>query len=358
MKKVCFITHSPPNYLGGISLFHKHLLNYLKDKNLDITWAYFGKEDRTYKSEGLNYIELKRSFFQPKFVENNYKIKKFLRKNYFDVVFTTGGPWTYFYFKPMTQRIIHVFHGTVFHFTKNHMKRFGLTKKIFLYFLLPFCKFSEYTYWGSDKIICVSNKVRNHVKKLYSEDKIEVIRTGVDIKEFKPRKIKTKRLYGLYVGGGGWYTKGLDRAVKLSKEIYNLNKNYRLIVIGPDKNKIGDLLDEEFIEFKENVPRKEMKYYYNIADIFFCMSRYEGGAPTLATSEAMASGCMIVCSRDSRQEILKNNLNGLVTRSFGKACAKRILNADREKLIKNSLETIKEFSLEKWGDKFLEIIQK
>ncbi len=367
MKSVCFITSSPPEYLGGLSIFHKNLLNYLKIKNLNITWAYFGNKNQKYSKDGISYIEIKKSMFQIKGVENKWGIRKFLKRNYFDIVFTTGGIWTLFYLKPYNQKLIHVFHGTVYHFNKNHLKRLGLFKKILFYPILSLSKLSEYTHYDSDGIVCVSNKVKKHVKNLYGETDIKVIRTGVNLNEFKPRdkyRIKEKlnltgRLYGLYVGGGGYYTKGLDRAIKLSREIYKLNSNYRLIVIGPDETKVKDLLNEEFIIFLDDVPRDKMKYYYNIADFFIISSRYEGGAPTLVTSEAMASGMMVISSTDAKQEIIKDNINGLIISSFSKSSAKRILNnVGNDTIIKNSLKTIKELSLESWGDKFLKIIQK
>ena len=365
MKKICFITNSPPDYLGGVSIFHKNLLNYLKTKDLDITWAYFGKENRKYSKDKINYVEIKKSKFQIPGVLNNFKVRKFLSNNYFDVVFCTGGLWTWFYFNPPSQKLIHVFHGTVYYFNKNHLKRFGLLKKIFFYPILFLSKLSEQPHYDRNEIICVSNKVKKQVEDLYNEYKINVIRTGVDLNEFKPRdknKIKWKlnlngNLYGLYVGGGGEYTKGLDRAIELSKEIYKLNTDYRLIIIGPDETKVKHLIDEEFVIFLNNVPRDNIKYYYNACDLFFCMSRYEGGAPTLVVSEAMASGCMVVCSRDSKQEIIKNNFNGLIISKFNKSDAKKILkNIGNKKLIKNSLNKVKELSLESWAEKFLKII--
>lgn len=358
-KKVCFISHSNPTQLGGVSLYYKHLINYLKDKNLKITWAYSSDKNNKYSKKGINYVKLKQGKLF-KYFENNWSVRKFLKKNYFDVVFTCGGPWALFYKKPIDQKIIHIFHGTVHYFYKNHFNRFGILKQKLLLPLLTLSRLVERPQDEAYKIICVSNKVKKQVEYLYDEsNKIKVIRTGVDLNEFKPRIIPSKiksALYGLYVGSGGYYTKGLDRAINLSREIHKLNRNYRLIVIGPDKTKVKHLLDEKFIEFKENIPRKDVKYYYNIADIFFCMSRYEGGAPTLVVSEAMASGCLVVCSSDAEQEIIKDNVNGLIISKFNKSDAKKILNAPCKKLIKNSLNTIKKFSLEKWGEQYLKLI--
>ena len=100
--------------------------------------------------------------------------------------------------------------------------------------------------------------------------------------------------------------------------------------------------------------REKLPYYYNSADIFFNMSRYEGGAPTLVTSEAMSSGCLVVCSKDSNQEIIEGGKNGLIVEKWGKKEAKKILNnKNNKKILLNSMKTIKEISLEKWRKKYL-----
>ena len=360
--KVCFITYSHPDFLGGVSIYNKNLINQLKDKNnkLDLTWAYFGKEDKKYSKDGITYIKIKKSKVQIPGIINNFKTRKFLKDNYFDIVFTTGGPWTLFYKNPPGQKIIHIFHGTVYHFNKNHLKKFGLLRMIISPPILFLSRLAELPHYDREKIICVSNKVKRQVEDLYGEYGMEVIRTGISLAEFKPRHINKKRkfLYGLYVGSGGYWTKGLDRAINLSREIYKLNKNYRLIVIGPDESKVKHLLNEEFVIYLKDIERNDIKYYYNVAKIFLCMSRYEGGAPTLTTSEAMASGCLIVSSVDAKQEILRNNYNGLIISRFDKSDAKRILkNIRNKKLIKNSLNTIKKLSIEKWAEKFLKIIK-
>jgi len=115
--------------------------------------------------------------------------------------------------------------------------------------------------------------------------------------------------------------------------------------------------------FLKNIPREKIPYYYNASDVFFCMSRYEGGAPTLVTSEAMASGCLIVCSKDSEQEIIEDEKNGLIVENFGKEAAEKVLKIledkkKKENIIKNAMETIKELSLEKWGKKTMEVLLK
>ena len=374
--KICFISTNP-TFLGGGTMFLYNLLKYLKKtkNNLDeFTWVYKGKENKKYKKKGINFVEIKGTEFYP--LGNflfNFKILKFLKKNYYDIINShTLELWINFYKKRNNQKIICTYHGTDYYFFKNHFKRFNLIKKIFFFPLLFISWLQERPPIKKvDKFIYVSHKVKRQVEKLYGKkENIVVIRTGVDLKNFKPLNkqkcqkklnLNNKNIYGLYVGRGGYWTKGLDRVIKISKGIYNLNKNYRLIVIGADLKKVGHLLNKKFIIYIEQGKREMMPYYYNSADIFFCMSRYEGGAPTLVVSEAMASGCLLVCSKDSEQEIIKDNKNGLIVENFGKESAKRILDIlkdekKKENIIKNSMETIKEISLEKWGKKYSDVL--
>lgn len=356
-KKVCFISHSPPEELGGVSIYYQNLLNYLKDKDLNITWTYSSNQNYKYSKKKIHYVELKQGKFL-KYFENNFGIRKFLKENKFDIVFTTGGPWTWFYNKPINQKLMQIFHGTVYYFNKNHLKQFNLFERVLCSPLLLISWLVEKPHKKVDKIICVSNKVKKQVKNLYGKQNIQVIRTGVNLNEFKPREMpKTDKLYGLYIGGGGYWTKGLDKAIDLSREIYKLNNNYRLVVIGPDEEKVSDLIDKEFVIFLKDVPRGKMKHYYNLCDFFIITSRYEGGAPTLTTSEAMASGCLVACSKDSEQEIIKNNINGLIIDKFDKQDAKRILNnVENKEIIKNSLNTIKKLSLENWSNEYFKLL--
>jgi len=369
--KICFATiNSPPDFLGGYSLYHKNLIEYIKLNKLplDISWVYFGNKNDTYTKEGIHYFELKSNkmnyFVQ---IKRNFALAKFFKSNYFNIINSTGGIWTILYKKREKQKIIHTFHGTTYYFNKNQMNRLGLFKKILVSPILPLSWILERPHKKTDKIICVSEKVKRQVENLYGKRKNTfVIRTGVNLENFKPRdkekskkkiNLDKKNIYGLYVGGGGAWGKGLDRALKISKEIYKINKYYKLIVAGADYKKVKNLLNEEFIMYFERIDRANIPYYYNAADIFFCVSRYEGGAPTLVTSEAMASGCLLVCSKDAEQEIIQDGKNGLVLSKFGAEEANKIIrNIGNKNIIRSATETIKNISLEKWGKEYLNLL--
>lgn len=376
-KKICFVSISfLPRFLGGTNLYNKNIIEYIGSKNKDIKifWVYFGRENRKYLKNNVNYIELKSPLFSSPFsIRKSLALVKFFEKNYFDVISIRTGIWVHLYKKKKKQEIVQTYHGTRYYLNKNHYKRLNSIKKILLMILLGTNWIVDRPGTNAKRIICVSEKVKKQVEKLYGKNnKIVVIRTGVDLKNFRIRNKKKmkeklglnqKNLYGLYVGRGGFWTKGLDRAINLSEQIYKKNKQYRLIVIGPDLKKTKHLINKKFVIYLKQVGRGKMPFYYNVADVFFSTSRYEGGAPTLVVSEAMASGCLVVCAKSAEQEIIENGKNGLIINEFGEREAKQILNVlgnkkKKEKIIENSKETIKNISLEKWGKKYLDVLIK
>lgn len=375
--KICFVG-TDPTFNGGMSLYQKNLIKYIQKSNskINITWVYFGKKNEEFKKNNVTYIKIKNKFPYPlDQIIDNFRVLKFLRKRNFDIINSHAlwGYWMKFYNPKKNQILIHTYHGVTYNFFKNHLKRFSFFKKIIISPMLLFSYLIEKPPMKkSNKIICVSDKVKNQIERLYGKrNNLEIIRTGVDVKDFKPRdkagirknlKLDLEKIYGLYVGKGGYWTKGLDRAVRLGEEIYKLNNKFRLIIIGADYKKVKKIINNKgFVIYLENVPREKVNKYYSASNIFFCMSRYEGGAPTLVVSEAMASGCLLVCSKDSEQEIITEEKNGLIVDSFDKNDAEKILSVQnnillKEKIIKNSIKTIKELTLEKWGKRYLDVI--
>lgn len=376
--KICFVSENPKT-IGGMSLFVKNLISYIQQQKeeFEITWIHRSEENKEISREGIKYLGMKLpNMFLMKDLVFNKKIKRFLERNDFDIINSHAiwGHWMKNYKKKKDMKLVHTYHGTTYYFYKDHFKRLGFFKKVLYSPLLMFGYFIERTPTRkADKIICVSEKVKRQVESLYGKQKnISVIRTGVNLKDFRPRnKDKTRtqlnldkdKIYGLYVGGGGYWTKGLDRTIKLGKEIYSKNKKFRLIIIGPDYKKVKHLLEEKFIIFLQNIPRNKMPLYYSASDLFFCMSRYEGGAPTLVTSESMASGCLLISTESAEQEIIADKHNALIVNNYDKKDAEKILNilknkAEKERIIKNSIKTIKDLSLEKWAKKYLEVLTK
>lgn len=371
--KICFATiNGEPDYLGGYSMYHKNLIKYIKQNNIDIdiSWVYFGDNEREYDGrDGVHYFEIKSKKINPiREIGRHFKLAKFFKNNDFDIINCLGGIWTFPYVKKDKQKIIHTYHGTTYYFNKNQLRRYGMVKRVLYSPILIISKLLDRPHEEADKIICVSEKVKKQVKSLFDRNNnlFRVIRTGVDLDEFKPRDkniakahlgLELNNTYGLYVGGGGWWGKGLDRALELSEQIWKKSNNYKLLIIGVDYNKCAKLIDKykNIAVYLENIPRERMNMYYNVADIFFSVSRYEGGAPTMVTSEAMASGCLIVCSKDAEQEIIRDGNNGIILDRFNNVG--RIIKVNKEKIINNSMKTIEDLSLEKWGEKYLKELE-
>ncbi len=377
MKKVALVSGSSPKFLGGISIYQKNLINYAKKEklNLQFYWIYPGKENKKYIFEGIKCIEIKSSSY-PFIKEFDFakKAKEIISEEEFDFI-NTHANWGYClknYHKKENQKIVHTYHGVTVPYVKIQLKKFGILKR----FLLSPLIISSYILEKApmkkaDEIICVSNKVKKDLEKIYWKRKgFKVIRTGVDLKNFKKiskeksrknLKLENNKIYGLYSGRGGYWNKGLDRAISIGKEIYKKNDNFRLIVIGSNVKKCKKYLKEKFIIYRGIIKRKEIKNYYSACDFFFSLSRYEGGAPTLVNGEAMASGCFIIFSKDSEQEIIKNGKEGLIIDTFGRKSAEKILTIlkNKNKLMKiqeNSRKKIQEFDQKSWGKKYFEIL--
>jgi len=378
MKKICFVSGSSPEFLGGVSLYQRNLINYAKKQKLDLefTWIYSGKRNRKYNLKDIGCIEIK-SFKYPILKEFSFakKVERFLYGKKFDII-NTHANWGYClkkYKKKKDQEIVHTYHGVTNPYMKVQFARFGFLKYLF-YPFLPFFYFIEKPpIKKADKIICVSEKVKKELGQIYNSNKnMEVIRTGVNLNQFKEvskgknrkeLKLDKDKIYGLYSGRGGYWNKGLDRVISLGREIYKKNKKFKLIVLGAEKENCEKYLEEKFVIHKGIIDREKISKYYSACDLFFCLSRSEGGAPTLVVGEAMASGCFIVFSEDSKQEIIENEKEGLIINTFGENSAKKILEIlGNKKLLKkiqeNSKKKIKNFNLDSWGEKYFGVLLK
>jgi glycosyltransferase involved in cell wall biosynthesis len=375
-KKICFVSGSSPEFLGGVSLYQKNLISYAKKKKLgyEFVWVYAGDVDREYKVGDLRCVEIKSMrYLLTREFSFSRRVRNFLEKNNFDVI-NTHANWGYClrgYKRKENQKLIHIYHGVTMPYMKIQFLRFGFFRFL-LYPLLPFFYLIERPPMEkADEIICVSEKVKRDLFRIYGDRKnVYVIRTGVDLGEFKninkvlARKklgLKSDLIYGLYSGRGGHWNKGLDRAVKLGREMVKINPDFRLVVIGADERKCRKYLNEDFVIYKGVIKRDELPLYYSACDFFFSLSRYEGGAPTLALSEAIACGCLTVCSKDMDAEILKDGKDCLVVDGFGAEEGKRIIDlvSDKkraEQMKKSAKMKIKELDLDSWGKKFWGVV--
>ena len=376
--RICFVNATNPNFIGGVSLYQKRLIENIDLRQYNITWIYKGRQNRKYDKNGIKYMEIKvpKLYFWNEVVFNR-KVLRHLNKERYDIINSHAlwGYWMRKYRGRKGSKIIHTYHGVAYPYYKIQLKKYNFAIRFLLTILiLPFGFLMERVPMKyADEIICVSEKVRRDLEKIYGKRRnIDVVRTGVDISKFRNfnKKLSLKKIglegkysYGIFVGKGGYWIKGLDRALLIAERIYDKNKDFRLILIGPDKSKVGKMINRDFIIYKKSVDNSDIPNYYAVSDIFFCMSRYEGGAPTLSLSEAMASGCLAICSKDSEQEIIQDLKSGIIIDKFDSKDALKVIEVlgnklKKDKIVTKSRKIVKEISLEKWSKRYLRLLLK
>ncbi|MFC2044517.1 glycosyltransferase family 4 protein [Chloroflexota bacterium] len=218
-----------------------------------------------------------------------------------------------------------------------------------------------------------------------SQDKIVVIPVGVDLNIFKPvtaeRKIMIRQELGLpsdklIIGsfqkdGVGWgdgmepkWVKGPEVFVKV---IDRLRRDHDIFVLllGPARGYVKEALEKIGVPYRyfflENY--LEIPKYYNALDLYLVTSRAEG-IPK-AITEAMASGVPLVTTRVGiAPDIIEEGENGMLSEVDDVATiaekAARIV-VDKEMaghMVKNALNTVKDYSWEKIARKFYDKIYK
>lgn len=154
----------------------------------------------------------------------------------------------------------------------------------------------------ANKIVVVSEQVKNELVNSagINEDRISIIRNGVDLQEFYPKAVRRSdlnlldnRLYALFAGDIKSSRKNLDTILYAIAEVEEVH----LLVLGFTKGSIYPQLAED-LGIRERVHflgfRADMADLMSAADLFVYPSRYEPFA--LVLLEAMATGTPIITS--------------------------------------------------------------
>src|SRR4030043_326954 len=112
--KVCIITAADITFLGGLELYQRNLISYLK-KYADISLIYRGREDKEYIKDGIKMFQIRApeiSLIGNFFFES--KVKSILKKYKFDVINSHGltGLWMRYVKKHKNTKIVHTYHGS------------------------------------------------------------------------------------------------------------------------------------------------------------------------------------------------------------------------------------------------------
>jgi len=269
---ISIISVFPPSNMGGAEVVWKNLKNKIKFKNISLK----EKDLPKYLKIIPNNFHLKEIFCA------TFLMKKAIKQNSKIIIYEKifGWPKIKGKFKKVCYN-----HGS-YTIAGLNFKNKNLIIYLFYKYVLGF--FEKKSYKNSDKIIAVSNNVRNEMISNFNvpKRKIVVINNGVDLNIFRHLKTKKKlrEKYNLpknkkiiFFPGRPSFGKGFDIAKKVMKKI---DKDYVLIVLGNHK------FNQKNILSMGKIPHKEMPEIYNCADLCLFPSRYEGNSLSILESAA------------------------------------------------------------------------
>ncbi len=249
----------------------------------------------------------------------------------------------------------------------------SVSKKLIRLYIKSFLELCDY-------IIVPSKKMFDFFKKLNLTKPIELIPTGINIKDFNSKISDKKALLVrreldpdnnkiilLYIGRLA-KEKNVKLLIRLMKSMRaSMAKKVLLVIIGEGPEK--EFLEEEialnklssrikmlggFVDYKKLIP------YYKAADIFITPSKQESQGLTLL--ESMASGTPVVAIKNlGSSTLIKSYNNGLLARNDFEfmRMVKRLVNDKklRIKLSNKALETVKEYSIKDCTKKLLKVYE-
>jgi UDP-glucose:(heptosyl)LPS alpha-1,3-glucosyltransferase len=189
-------------------------------------------------------------------------------------------------------------------------------------------------------VICNSEMVRDEIRRHYgvSDQRLSVIRNGVNIEEFHPRLreereavrdklgIPRQAFVFLFVGSG-FKRKGLAQALAA---IARLREPVWLVVVGRDRRErhYRQLALELGIADRVRFlgPQQRVAQYYGAADAFVLPSLYDPAAN--AVLEALAAGLPVITStKCGTAELIEPGVNGFVCDALDLASLERSMQA-------------------------------
>lgn len=177
-------------------------------------------------------------------------------------------------------------------------------------------KYTKFFYNKADLVIAPSLMIRKVLKRCGVKKPIEVLPTGIRLKDFRRKRSSGKRTI-IYVGRLG-KEKSIDVVLRALRKI--LKKSYcKLIIVGdgPDRKRLEGLVKkldiEGNVEFKNYIKHSDLikSGLYNMSDVFVSASTTE--TQGLTVLEAFACGCpVIVANALGFRDFVKNGENGFL----------------------------------------------
>lgn len=216
---------------------------------------------------------------------------------------------------------------------------------------------------NSKGIACRSYVLKEKLLKLYPQfkDKVFVAPSGVD-EEFITKEFShciDKHKLKIITCANFKKRKNIDKLIKACRGIDGID----LMVIGDGSNRKNLEKIDPNVNFKGCLPNEKVMEAMRGADLFILPS--VGETFGMVYLEAMASGCITVCSEnDGIDGIIENGVNGFTVKPEVDAIRDLILkikNSDNEKLNQirlNSLNTINKYTQTDCGKWYVDAIHK
>ncbi|RMH08296.1 MAG: glycosyltransferase [Aquificota bacterium] len=231
-------------------------------------------------------------------------------------------------------------------------------------------------YMTADMIVAVSQKVKEVMLKAgVPEEKLRVIRSGVDLSRFYPDKEEGERLrkelgipqdWTVFLNVANWNppVKGQDRLIQTFSRLRC--EKCLLLLVGYDT----DIKAREYAKAYGLEGRllgvgyqEETRPFYNACD-FFVLSSYLEGFPN-ALLQAMACGKPVITTlAGGAGEVVKEGYNGFAVlvgdwegllQKMEKALS--LSKEDYERLSYNAILSAKDFSIEKTVEGYVELFE-
>ena len=224
-----------------------------------------------------------------------------------------------------------------------------------------------------DKFTAISNNIKHDLMRLkIKKNKIVEIPNGIPLEKFLRIKIKkkpSKLLKIITVARYAIKKKGYDLVPKVVFHLNKLNVNFEWVIIGRDTHLLYEnkyvYKNREKFKILNNLSSKEELYFPNSkiikeylkSDVYVNLSRIESFGITFV--EALGANIPVI-TFDSKgaNEIIKNNLNGFITRKNKLfLLCKKILyfEKNKKKFKSNPLSSSKKYDLKFLYGKYLEI---
>lgn len=223
-------------------------------------------------------------------------------------------------------------------------------------------------YKNAKKIACRSFVLQNKFNKMFPElsEKTFVANSGINEDVKRRRGVEAWQNYAsthprihtsIMTCANLIKRKNIDKLILAVKDLEGFELN--IIGDGKELSRLNLLAQQSKINFLGRLPHKEVLEEMQKSDIFILPSVNETFG--MVYLEAMASGCITVCTRnDGVDGIIKDDENGFLCDPSVEGIKETLLKIKNspniEKIIENSLKTIKEYTQESCATNYLKQI--